>query len=241
MSTAFANAFKKKAGKVFDKAKSFKHRSGNSFGPAPVPDGTFTAVVTMEANVPTKGKMEGIPVVRVKAAIDAGPYKGLEPSQSYFCEGKPPATSDDELPTAEQQLLGLLGHLLPDIQIESDDQVPQAIDLVNERGPRVEIGIRNKENGDKKYQNVYFNKVLEAQTFESGAASEGAQQETSKAADADSDSPDYEPAKGDMVTLEGSDSEWEVKQVSQSRKTANLEDGDGNRQNGIEWAKLSLL
>lgn len=249
MTTAFAKAFVKKADKVFNQAKKHKHRTGTSFGPVPVPDGNFTAVVTIDTSVPTKGKMEGIPIVRVKGLIDQGPYEGLEPSQSYFCEGKPVPSDPDEFPTAEMQLLGLLGHLLPDIQIDEISQVPQAIELVNERGPRCEIGIRNtadKNDTEKKYQNIYFNKLLKAQTFEANSSSQNDTVTETTASDESSnlDEPevsDYVPAKGDMVTVEGEDTEYEVAQVSQARKTANLTDSEGNRKNGISWEDLTLV
>src|SRR5688572_14220784 len=157
MSTAFAKAFQAKAQKVFDKAKGHKHRAGKSFGPVDVPDGSFSAVVTLEASVPTKGSKAGIPIVRANAAITTGDHVGKEPSQSYFCEGKLPSDDPNAMPTAEQQLLGLLGFLLPDCEISDIEQVEAAIEEVNRRGPLCIIGVRNMSKNGKKYQNVYFN------------------------------------------------------------------------------------
>ena len=252
MATAFAKAFENKAKKTFNEAKKYKHKAGNSFGPVPVPDGSFTAIVTIDTSVPTKGKMEGVPIVTVKSTIDQGPYEGLEPKTTLFCEGKP--ILEDERATAEQELIGLLGFLLPDIQIDEVSQVPQAIELVNERGPRVEVGVRNttdKVDKNKKYQNVYYNKVLKHSTFDQSSSTEhvakdSSAQETTQSDDSAErsvDSDTYVPSKGDMVSLDDDDSgtEWEVLQVSQARQTVNLSDSEGNRKNGEAWSKLQPI
>ena len=236
MPTAFAKAFIKKAQKVFPGAKKFTHRTGRSFGNAPVPDGTFTAVVTAETSVISKGKFEGVPTVRFRATIDQGPYEGLEPSKVFFCEGKPVPTDPDEFPTAEQQLIGLLGFLLPDIQIDEVSEVEAAIELVNERGPTCLIGVRNRKVGDKEYQDVFFNKIIKGQSF--AVEDSSPSQAASSDAETTPDSTEYVPVKGDMVFLDGEDTEYEVAQVSQSRKTANLIDQDGTRKTSIAWADL---
>lgn len=246
--TAFAKKFAEKAAKTFDKAKKFKHKTGKSFGKVAVSDGTYSAVITMDASVPTKGIMEGVPIVRAIAAITTGPCEGLEPSQSYFCEGKPLPQSEDEMPTAEQQLLGLLAFLLPDIEIDDIGQVEQAIQLVNERGPLVLVAIRNTKSKttDKEYQNLYFNKIIKDHTFEVGTItpSQEAEPETTTSDDKSivdgPDAPTYVPAKGDMVTVDF-EGEWEVKQVSQARLTVNVEDADGTRKNGVAWDSLELI
>lgn len=252
MPSAFAKAFAKKA-KTFDQAKGYKHKAGKSFGKADVPDGTYTAVVTLETSVPTKGSMEGVPIVRATASITAGQYLGQEPSQSFFCQGKP--CDDPDKPTDEQKLLGLLEFLLPDVQIDEADQVEQAIELVNQRGPLCLVAVRNTVGTNKKeYQNVYFNKVLKGSTFEdeSNAGSDPPEQDTASGAETtqssddsplggDPDTPDYVPVKGDMVTVVDKDGEWEIKQVSQSRLTVNIEDQDGQRINGVPWTDLTLL
>lgn len=238
--SAFAKAFAQKAGKSFDKKKVYKHREGGSFGPVDMPDGSFTGVVTLETSVPTKGKFEGVPIVRAKARVNQGPHEGKEPSQTYFCEGKQWVDpNSDEMPTAEQQLLGLLSWLLPDIQIDDQSQVPDAIELVNERGPLCIIGVKNtkdKNDPTKIYQNVYFNKLVKPATFETDAAQ----------AEATNDEPtqveenEYVPAKGDMVFVEDDETgtEYEVAQVSQSKQTVNLVDSEGTKKNGIAWASL---
>lgn len=253
--SAFAKAFKNKA-KTFDKAKGFKHRTGKSFGKVDVPDGSYTCLVTLEASVPTKGSMEGVPIVRANAEISAGSHKGLEPSQSYFCEGKPLPQSKDEMPTAEQQLMGLLAFLLPDIN-EDDitiDNIDQIIAEVNSRKPLVLVGIKTTKSKttEKEYQNLYFNKLIQEQTTEdttpSQEASDPSEQNTAGTTTSDdsanvddADAPTYIPAKGDMVSIDGEDGEWEVAQVSQARMTANLTDIDGTRKNGVSWLSLDLL
>ena len=245
MSTsAFAKAFQNKAQKIFNKAKGHKHRTGHSFGPVDVPDGSFSAVVTLETGVPAKGKMAGIPVVRAKAAITTGDHAGKEPSQSYFCEGKMPSDDPEAMPTAEQQLLGLLGFLLPDCEVTEIEQVEAAIEEVNRRGPLCIVGIRNTAKNGKKYQNVYFNKLVEAATFE--------QEESGDAADAtsaeeetpvESDEPEAEaPVKGDTVLIEGEQGEFEVARVYQSRQTADcVSKADGTKKSGIAWSDLSIV
>ena len=238
--SAFAKAFVNKAKKTFNDAKKYKHREGNSFGPVDVPDGSFSAVVTAETSVPTKGKMEGVPVVRFKAAINSGQHEGKEPSQSYFCEGKPIPTDPEDFPTAEQQVLGLLQWLLPDVDISEVEQVPDAIDLLNKRGPICVIGIRNTEKDGKKYQNVYFNKLVKAVSFEQ--ADEPADEGSDDTSSDDSGADDYVPAKDDIVTIDGQDGEWEVTAVSQSNQTANLKSSDGSaRMNKIAWRDLTLV
>lgn len=252
--SAFAKAFKNKA-KTFDKTKGFKHRTGKSFGKVDVPDGSYTCLVTLDASVPTKGSMEGVPIVRANAEISAGTHKGLEPSQSYFCEGKPLPQGKDEMPTAEQQLMGLLAFLLPDIN-EDDitiDNIDQIIAEVNSRKPLVLVGIRTTKSKktEKEYQNLFFNKLIQDITTEDTTSSQEPDpsdpvdaettpsDETATVADADA--PAYVPGKGDMVSIDGEDGEWEVKQVSQARQTANLEDENGERKNGISWLSLDLL
>ena len=244
MPTAFAKAFINKAKKTFSQAKNYKHRTSKSFGNADVPDGNFTAVVTAEASVIEKGKMEGTPLVRFTACINQGPYEGQEPSKVFFCEGKPIPTSPDEFPTAEQQLVGLLGFLLPDVEIDDVEQVEQAIDEINRRGPVCIVGIRNREVNGKKYQDVFFNKVVVEDSFASNDTSpaEESKDGVDSAETTDTDPPfDYEPTKGDMVILDGDEGEWEVAQVSQSRKTVNLVNPEGVRKSGIAWADVSLL
>jgi len=245
--SAFAKAFVNKAKKTFQEAKKFKHREGNSFGPVPVPDGTYTAVVTLETSVPAKGKMEGIPIVRVKAAISEGKYTGLEPSKSFFCEGKPIPSDPQEPPTAEQEVVGLLAWLLPDMDISEVEQVPDAIALVNERGPLCLVGVRNTTNKDtkKEYQNIYLNKLLKGSTFESAEAEAVTESDSGEGTEDGSSEPepDYVPAKGDIVTLEGKDEEWEITAVSQARKTVNVRDtaDESTRINGVAWADCLLV
>lgn len=243
----FAKAFVNKAKKTFNEARKHKHREGNSFGPVPVPDGSYPAVITFETSVPAKGKMEGIPIVKVKAAINEGKYAGLEPSKSFFCEGKPIPTDPDERPTAEQELLGLLQWILPDMDISEVEQVPDAIELVNERGPVCLIGIRNTVNEatKKEYQNLYLNKLLKASSFET-ADDQGSDSPEADAAgepeEAGSDGgDDYVPAKDDIVTVEGLDGEWTVAAVSQARKTVNLSNEEGTRKNGVAWQDCLLV
>lgn len=242
--SAFAKAFVKKAQKVFSGAKNHKHRTGKSFGNADVPDGNFTAVVTAETGVSKKGKNEGTPYVSFKATINQGPYEGQEPSKLFLCKGEPISTDKDAFPTAEQQLIGLLGFLLPDIEIEDIEQVEEAIDEVNRRGPVCIINIRNRKVGDKTYQDTFFNKLVKESSFTSNESPSGADDSDGGEADAETpetDPPfDYEPSKGDMVTVDG-DGEWEVAQVSKSRKTANLVDAEGTKKNGIAWDSLELI
>lgn len=239
--SAFAKAFVNKAKKTFSQAKGYKHREGNSFGPADVPDGSYSAVITIDTSVPTKGSMEGIPIVRVKATINSGEHEGKEPSQSYFCEGKPVPSDPKEFPTAEQQLLGLLEWMLPDIEISEIEQVPDAIALINERGPICIVGVRNTENTEtkKKYQNLYFNKLVKGASFDTEAASAVATDD--EPTDVVED--DYVPAKGDIVSVEGDDDEWEVASVSQSSRTANLKSttDDTGRKNRVPWTDLTLV
>lgn len=245
MPTAFAKAFIKKAQKVFPGAKNHKHRTGKSYGPVAIPDGSYTAVVTAETGVVSKGKMEGTPFVRFNACVNQGPHEGLEPSKVFFCEGKPLPTDPDEFPTAEQQLLGLLGFLLPDIQIDDVEQVEQAIEEVNNRGPVCIIGIRSRKGKDgKDYQDVYFNKIVKEASFDQtdhDSSSEG-----DGASDAETTEvpvSDYSPSKGDMVLIDGDDDEeeWEILQVSQSRKTVNLVNADGTKKNGVSWDNIVLI
>ena len=246
MPTAFAKAFVKKAQKVFPGAKTHKHRTGKSFGKVDVPDGNYTGVVTAETGVVSKGKMEGVPFVRFTACINQGPHEGQEPSKVFFCEGKPLPTDKDEFPTAEQQLLGLLSFLLPDIEIDDIEQVEQAIEEVNNRGPVCIIGIRSRKGKDgKDYQDVYFNKVVKEASFdapqeENTPSSEGGSESH---AETTNEPPfDYTPTKGDMVSLDGDDDgEWEITQVSQSRKTVNITNSEGVRKNGIPWSEVELI
>ena len=242
--SAFAKAFVKKAQKVFTGAKGHKHRTGRSFGNADVPDGNFTAVVTAETGVVKKGKNEGNPYVSFKATINQGPYEGQEPSKLLLCKGEPISTDKDAFPTAEQQLIGLLGFLLPDIEIEDIDQVEAAIDEINRRGPVCLINVRNRKVEDKTYQDVFFNKVVKDQSFASNESPEVADDSDGGEADAETpetDPPfDFEPTKGDMVTVDG-DGEWEVLQVSKSRKTVNVVDTDGTKKNGVAWDSLELI
>lgn len=239
--SAFAKAFEKKAQKVFSEAKKHKHREGNSFGPVDIPDGSYSAIVTLDTSVPTKGSMEGVPIVRAKGQVTTGPYEGKEPSQSYFCEGKPPVPEgSDEMPTAEQQLLALLAWLLPDIQIDDISQVSDAIDLVNERRPLAIIGIRNtkSKNTGKDYQNLYFNKLVKPVTAEGEIKAQAST--TTETSEAPTEDTTYVPAKGDMVFIDGDESgtEYEVVQVSQSKQTANVVDSEGSKTNGVAWHNL---
>ena len=114
----FQKALQSKAGKVFDQARKAKvHRAGNSFGPADIPDGSYTAIISASTDVPTKGKLEGVPIVRFTATIDGGEHEGKEPKKTFFLQGKPPVDpQSDEMPTDEQQLLGLLEFILPDVE-----------------------------------------------------------------------------------------------------------------------------
>lgn len=230
----FAKAFVAKAKKTFSEAKKFKHREGTSFGPAPIPDGTYSAVVTAQTSVPVKGKMEGVPIVRIVATVNDGEYEGIEPNKTFFCEGLEVSQDPTDRPTAEQELLGLLAWLLPDIEIEDVEQVPDALALLNERGPICLVGVRNtKGDNGKAYQNLYFNKLIKAASFEDG--------EVEPAKEENAGDPGYAPAKDDIVTIEGIDGEWTVQAVSQSRKTANLFNDEGTKKNGIPWGELTLV
>ena len=73
-----------------------------------------------------------------------------------------------EPPTAEQEVVGLLAWLLPGMDISEVEQVPDAIALVNERGPLCLVGVRKTKNEttNKEYQNIYLNKLLKGSTFE---------------------------------------------------------------------------
>lgn len=236
MANSFRDQFVKKAKTHSSDVKKYKHKEGNSYGPVDVSDGSYQAVVTAETSVPIKGSMEGVPIVKFKATINSGKYEGMEPSQSYFCEGKAP---EDDRPTAEQQVIALCQYLLPDIDIQEVEQVPDALDLINERGPICVIGIKNtkSEKTGKEYQNVYFNKLVKPISFEQDTDTEGEAQEKGS-----TDDPDYVPMVKDVVRLtDEGDDEWEVSSVSQSRQTANLKNPEGTRKNGIAWNDLALV
>jgi hypothetical protein len=192
--------------------------------------------------------MQGIPVVRAKACITTGDHTGKEPSQSYFCEGKIPSDDPNAMPTAEQQLLGLLGFLLPDCEVTEIEQVEAAIEEVNRRGPLVIIGVRNTEKNKKKYQNVYFNKLVEGATFEQPAeeSSDDAGSVTAETQEeGSSDQPENDieaPAKGDTVLVEGQEGEYQVTRVYQSRGTADVvSKNDDSKISGVSWRDLSIV
>lgn len=245
MPTAFAKAFIKKAQKVFPGAKTHKHRAGKSFGKVDVPPGTYTAVVTIDTGVVKQGKNEGCPFASFKACINQGPHEGLEPSKLFVFKGDPIPTDPDAFPTNEQQAIGLLGFLLPDIEIDDIEQVEQAIELVNERGPVCIIGIRERKGKDgKDYQDIFFNKVVKDQSFDTAdkPSSSSSEDDRKDHAETTDDPPfDYTPTKGDMVTLADDENDWEVAQVSQSRKTVNLIGADGTKKNGIAWQDVTLI
>ena len=243
MPTAFAKAFQNKAKAAFDKAKTHKHKTGGFMLPK-VDDGSYTALITVETNVITKGKMEGVPVVKFTATIGEGKFEGKEPTKSFFCEGKtPPPEGSDEMPTAEQQLLGLIGFLLPDYDVSGleVDQVEQALEIINKRGLICEIGVKNTENTatKKKYQNVYFNRLL------SEVPAEDSESDSDPDEDPADDPDDFQefdaPAKGDTVLVDGKDGEWTVDSVSQSKELANLHNDDGDKLRNIGWADITIV
>jgi hypothetical protein len=245
--TAFAKAFANKAKGIFNKAKGHKHRTGQSFGPADVPDGNYSAVIGIAATVPKKGKMEGTPVVRVTGTITTGPHEGKEPSQTFFCEGKQPSDDKDAMPTAEQQLLGLLEWLLPDCEISDISQVEAAIDEVNGRMPLVIINVRNtksKTNG-KTYQNVYFNKMVKERTLEQTEApnDDAVPVASQEKEEVQSDEPTLvAPVKGDVVLIEDLEGEYEVTRVYQSRQTIDaVSKADGSKATGIGWSQIEIV
>jgi hypothetical protein len=179
--------------------------------------------------------MEGIPIVRLKAKVTTGAHEGKEPSQSFFCEGKPPTSDPKEMPTAEQQLLGLIAWLLPDIQIDDPSQIEDAIAEINNRIPLCIVGVSNKKgtkDPTKIYQNIFFNKLVKPATTE-------APDHAPVDGDTEVDAPaDYVPAKGDMVFAGDDGIEYEVVQVSQSKRTVNLVDASGSKLGQVAWDTL---
>lgn len=243
MSTAFAKAFQAKAKAAFGKARKAKHQAGKSFGPADVPDGSYSAVISTSVDVGKKGTFEGVPIVRVAATINSGTHQGKEPSKSFFCEGKPiPPEGSDEMPTAEQQLLGLVGFLLPDYDVSEMeiDQLEDALALINERKIVCIIGVKNTENAvsKKKYQNVYFNKLV---SFDGGDAPQEPEAADNDAPFDDNPEPEFAPAKGDTCSVEGKDGDWVVDSVSQSRQLANLTNDEGTKIRNIPWSDITVL
>lgn len=248
MSTAFTKAFTSKAKQAFDKAKKTKHKAGKSFGPADVPNGSFTAVVSVQAKVGSKGKTEGVPIVTFTTKIDSGTHKDKTPEKAFFCHGHPPVDEgSDERPTDEQIMMGLIGFLLPDMDVEDLEisQVEQAFEIINERGPRVEIGIKNNTgtNG-KAYQNVFYNKLLEPATLIDLSEPTDDEVDAEVGDDPDDlsdDTTDYAYAKGDAVTCEDQPGEWKINSVSQSRRLANIVNGKGTKVNNVSWDALTII
>lgn len=266
MATAFAQAMAAKA-KVFKKAASAKPRKGSSFGPVNIPTGQYEAQISCKYGVGEKGKLLGKMWVELVATVSDGPHLGKEPKQFYVLEGKEISDEPDAQMTAEQKLVGDLKQILPDIDIEGTLQEEPAqleaiLKEVNNRSPKMNIGIRNSEgkpgtrSAGKSFQDVYFNDLIE------GGANNGSQEESETSGQeegeeageeegeeeggepdtGDDDAVDYAPAKEDKVMYQPKGAkaarEFTVKTVNQNKRTVSVSDGK-KKFSEVSWDSIT--
>lgn len=181
MATAskFAQAMKAKAN-AWKKAAKAEPRKGGQFGPADIPTGFFSAIISAESGMTEKKgtKPGGVPWARIKATVNEGEHEGKEPSQFYYLDGKMPSDDPEAMMTNEEKLAGDLKTILPDVEVETileknPEQLEAMIAEINSTSPVVKIYVRNSEgkagtkNAGKAFQDVYFNELL------SGGSSNG--------------------------------------------------------------------
>jgi len=274
MASKFAQAFAAKAKARFKESRKAKAKQGGQYGPAAVPNGVYTAIVSSKCDILTKagGKIPaGTPVVRLVCTIDEGDYAGKEPTKAYFCTGaKPREYQGEPMPTAEDELCGDLKVLMPDLEIEKmtdpAELAEAAETILNERQPRVKIGVRNRDKDGKSYQDVFFNELLEAETAdaeeesgeegdEEGTEEEGEEEvaeEDDIEGELDPDSEEEEegeeeeaeaPAKGDEVQYKPKGAKttrkFEVTSVNQRQETVTIVDEKGKKFSNVPWSDLS--
>lgn len=264
MPSKFALAQKNKASN-WKKAAKAKPRTGNKFGPADVPDGSFNAVISAKCGVGEKGKLLGKAFVELTASINEGPHLGKEPRVFYVLEGKPISDDPDAMPTAEQQLVGDLKQLLTDIDVEGTladepDQLESLIEELESRQVTARIGVRNRigKKDGKAYQDVYFNEVLStgeasngqeesSQPKEEGGEEEGeeegGEEEGGEEEGGEPDDEPVAPAVGDRVMYQpkgGRKREFVVKTVNQRKQTVTVSDG-AKKFSDVSWEALEPI
>lgn len=270
MATAskFALAMKKKA-TVWKKAAKAAPRSGGKFGPANVPDGQYEAIISAECGITEPKKKGAIPTpyVRLKATISDGDFAGLEPQNFHYLDGKMPSDAEDAMPTNEEKLAGDLKQILPDLDIEetlssSPEKIEAIIAEINTRGQKMRIGVSNRigkegsKSAGKRFQDVYFNELLEGgsptngQVHEEEAEAESDEEEVVEESEDEeevveeedaSDDGSAAPGVGDTVLYRPKggrkDLEFEVTSVNNGKETVGIK-GNGKKYSGVPWSSL---
>jgi hypothetical protein len=261
MPSKFALAMKKKAA-VWKKAAQAEPRKGGNFGPPDVPDGQYEAIISATCGLTERGNNPGTPYVEITATISDGDQEGKEPKAFYMLDGKMPSNDPQAMPTNEERLAGDLKTLLPDIDIEgtlseNPEQIESIVEEINSRSLKVRIGVKNRigkegtKGAGKRFQDVYFNEILEG-VIEDGQEEESNEEEGGEeVVEEDGEEiveeeggEEVAPVKGDTVMFKPKGArearEFKVKTVNNGKRTVTLSDGK-KQFSEISWDSIEIM